>query len=485
MLATVGSDFFASASDIPVPSAADDSAVDDAPIIDEGPADDAGPAIVDGEIGDGASEGAEDTSQVLDAQPPEGVNPPAESGEELPEGVIKTKDAKGKYKYNLDENRYKTVYSHHQLVQQATDILGEPLTVEGLQLRNDGYLANERLFNSITSGDPQSQAEVINFMLDEMKNAHSQGETGVDPTIPFAETVYSTLRDEAPDAFAHLRLQAARDLIGEMYETASRSNNPNLFTSAQHIAAAVAGLGPRPADMSAEQYTAHLRDVAGRIGIPFYSLEEMQGLSQGEDPATALARENALLKAQLNGRQTNTAAERLQSWKADHVKDVNAAVFNDAVQPALAPIADAWKDFPADYKRLVVDPLNSEVTKAVRADKNLDAQVRDLNARAARATKDEVRQELGDQIKQLFLNRAKLAVEKAKGPILKFAAEALQGRSAQANGRRTAAQTRTAPQGQGTPVRRSVLPDMGFKNGMYDSKTAAAQAAAMINAVTR
>lgn len=478
MLATVGADFFAGASDIPVPTQ-DDGPIDDAPVIDEPAQPD---TIDDPAIGDGSSEGAEDTSQVLDAQPPEGVNPePATTTEDLPDGVTKGKNSKGKEQYYLDPNRYKTVYGNHQLVQQATELLGEPLTTEALALRNEGYLANERLFNSLASGDPASQAEVLNFMVNEMKTAQADGETGVDPTIPFAETVYSTLRDQAPDAYAHLRLQAARDLIGEMYENASRSNNPSLFSAAQHFAATVAGVGPKPADMTADQYAAHVRDVAGRIGIPFYSLQEMQGLAQGEDPMAALTRENALLKSQVNGRQTNTAAERLQNWQTDHIKDVNSAVFNDAVQPALAPIADQWKDFPDDYRALVVDRLNSEVTKAVRDDQNLNAQVKDLNARAARATNPAVRQQLGDQIKQLFVNRAKLATEKAKGPILKFAAEALGRRSAQTNGRRTAAQTRTAPQGQGTPVTRSVLPDMGFKNGMYDSGTAVKQAMAVLN----
>ena len=156
---------------------------------------------------------------------------------------------------------------------------------------------------------------------------------------------------------------------------------------------------------------------------------------------------------------------------------------DDAVKPALASVADGWKDFPDDYNRLVVDPLNREITRIVRADQVLDQQVRDLNARARRATSEQVRQQIGGQIKQLIVNRARIAADKVKAPILKFAAERLTGMSQQIHARKATAQTRTAPQGQATPVRQSALPPttVSFKNGVYDSATAYKQAMALIN----
>ena len=477
--ADILSEFAEAPTAIDVPSS-DDTPTEDAP----GPVIEAEPAPATEEpLSDGRSEGAEDTDAPPDAAPPEGVNPPTDTpaAEELPEGIIKTKDSKGKYKYQLDENRYKTVYGNHQLAQQVTELLGEPVTVEAIDLRNKAYMAQEKLFSDLTSGDPQSQGELLDFMLNEMKTAHETGETGVDPTVPFAETVYLTLRDKAPDAYAHLRFQAARDLIGEMYEAAARTGDTNLFSGAQHFAVQLAGIGPKPADMSAEDYAAHVREVSSRAGIPFYTIHEMQGMAKGEDPLVAAQRRIQELESKVNGPQANRVAEQFTDWNRQHVAAVNTAVLDEGVKPALASAESAWKNFPDDYKRLVFDPLNREVTQIVKNDQALNQQVSTLLSRAKRATSEGVRQQIGEQIQQLYVNRAKLAAEKVKGPILEFAAKALQGRSAQTHERKASAQNRTAPQGQGTPVKQSVLPDtIGFKNGIYDSATAMKQAAAIL-----
>lgn len=475
MLASVPTDFFSSAADVPIPASevSDDAPIDDT-LIDAAPEETAveeTPAI---------DEPADDEPAV-DAAPADPATP-SEPAEDLEEGIIKSKDAKGKYKYNLEESRYKTVYGNHQMVQKAADILGEPLTLDGIEQMQRVSLAHDRLWDHVTSGDPAQQALVVNEFIKEMQTAQSAGETGVDPTIPFAETIYSTLRDQAPDAYAHLRLQAARDLVGEMFETAAGSKNQQLFSAAQHFAATLAGIGPKPAGMTDTQYAQQIREVTGRSNIPFHTLTEMEGLVRGEDPQSALARENAELKAQLNGRTASTGTEQFSTWRSSNIQEVNKSVYDDAVLPSLSTVADKWKDFQDDYKRLVVDPLNGEVTKAVRADSVLNQRVADLTAQAQRATSEARRREIGNDIKQLFLNRARLAADKAKGPILKFAAEALQGRSAQTNGRRTAAQTRTAPAGTGTPVRQSVLPPAAsFKNGMFDTATAMKQAMALVN----
>lgn len=472
MLANFPADIFAGASDFVEPVSEGSDSVEtpaDIPAVDvpAAPADTA--AITD----------------PLDAAPPAGVNPPdaqaaPADAETLDEGTIKTKDAKGRYKYQLDENRYKTVYGNHQLAQQATDLIGEPLTLDSITLRNDAYLAQERLFDHITSGEPDRQADVLNFMIQEMKTAQADGETGVDPTIPFAQTVYATLRDQAPDAYAHLRMQSARDLLGEMYEAASDAKDSALFGSAQRFALKLAGIGPKPANMTDAQYADHISEITGRSEIPWHTMQEMAGLTRGEEPLTAAQRRIQELETQLNGRQTTGATEQYAQWDRSHAKTVNAAVFTDAVTPALTSVADAWKAFPDDYARLVVNPLNSEVSNIVRGDQVLQQQVHDLRARARRATSEGVRTQIGEQIKQLYVNRATLAADKAKGPILKFAAEALKGRSAQTNERRTAAQTHSAPGGTGSPVRQSVLPpEVGsFKNGVYDPGTAMKQAMA-------
>lgn len=478
MLASAPADLFAGIDSI---SPSGDTTVDDTPA-DDAPADDAPAEDIPA---DDAPADDEPTDAPVDDAPAPDDSAPAPDAtatdEELPEGTIKTKDSKGKYQYRLDENRYKTVYGHHQLVQQITDVIGEPATVEALQLRHEGHLANERLYAALESGDPQAQGNAVKFMLDEMRSAYESGEVGVDPTVPFASSIYQNLKEHAPDAYANIRMTSARELIGEMFENAARSGNENLKLSARHIAATLAGVGPKPANVTSEQYMEHVRQQTAAMGIPFPTDEQMQGLTRGEDPMAAAQRRIQELESRVNGKADTSVAERFKGWQADHIKDVNSSVLNDAVMPSLAAIEAQWKKFPDDYKRLVVDPLNREVSAAVKADQGLNQQVQDLQARAKRATSEQVRDQLGAQIKQLFVNRAKLAAEKVKGPILKFAADSLKGRSIDAHARRSGSQDRTQPKGTSAPVRSSPLPpDLGMKNNVYDPKMAARQAQALM-----
>lgn len=423
-----------------------------------------------------------------DGGAPEVKNPdttPA-ADEELPEGVRKGKDRKGKEGYFLEENRYKTFHGNHQIVQQGAEILGEPLTIDALKLRNEAYLGQERMFNNLTSGDPAAQADVLGYILREMTGAREAGEVGLDPTVPFAESFLSTIKEQAPDAYANVRLINARDLIGDMFETAAQNGDPHLFSAAQHFARTVAGIGAKPTEMTDMDYASHVRESAERMGIPFFVPAEMQKIVKTEPVESRLVRENAELRAQLNGKTTTSTAAQYDAWARTNVNDVNKSVLEDAVKPALASVEGAWKDFKSDYQDLVVDRLHRLVTKDVRADEGLNQKVLELQGRAKRATSEQVRNQLGTQIKQLLINRANRAVEAHKPAVLKFAAESLKGRSDATHERRTGAQTRTVPKGPSAPVKQSLIADLpAFKNNVYDPKVAAAQAMKYMAALNR
>jgi hypothetical protein len=423
----------------------------------------------------GAEPAAEETEQ------PEGETEPAADetqpttqtqAEELPEGVVKGKDRNGKPGYFLEENRYKTFHGNHQIVQKASEMLGEPVTAEALQLRNDAYMAQERLFNDLTSGDPQAQGAVLNYFLDEMARAREQGEVGVDPAVPMAQTFYSTLREKSPDAYATLRLTAARDLIGEMFEEASSSGDESLWLSAQHFARALANVGKDVSDI------AQVRAIAQRMGIPFYAKAEMQGLARGSDPVARLQAENARLHSLVNGKSSTNQAAQFDTWFTGVAQTVKSAVLDDAVKPALASVESQWKAFPNDYNDLVVDRLHRKVTETIRADAGFNQRIKLLNDQAQRATSAQKRDELGQAIKQAYVNRAKLAVDAVKRPILEFAANRLKERADQTHARRTSAQNRTAPNGSTGIVPRSLTPNnlVQMKDGVFDPAIAVKQA---------
>lgn len=476
MLSSVPSTIFDGASDIP--SGDESSFVDDAP---EPAVSDPEPAAETEIPEEPAKEGIEDEPAAdLETAPKDDAKPEA-TAEELPEGVSKGKDRKGKPGYFLEENRYKTFHGNHQLAQQAAEILGEPLTPEALKTRNDAFLGQERFFSELTSGDPQLQTSVLDFMLDEMSGALEAGETGVDPTIPFAETFYDRIQEKSPDAYAALRLRAARELMGEMFDTAARNSNPHLFGAAQHMVAAITNAGPKPANMSDAQYADHVRAAAERAGLPFHTLQEMQTLVAPEDPASAKDRRIQELESQLHGRTDTSVAAQFTTWNRENVQTVKSSILNDAVTPALASVADGWKDYPDDYRRLVTDPLNKEVMDAVNADPAINRQANELKERAKRATSEQVRRQIGEQIKNLYVHRAQMIADQKKGPIVKFAADWLKARSDNKHERKQSAQTRTAPQGQGAPVKRSLAPEMaGFKDGKYDSSIAMKQMLAVL-----
>jgi len=493
MMSAVPSDLFAGLSD----SADSDSSASgsDASQADTTPAEDTTPASATDDGGDDTSiefpepigDAAGEAPEVAEPEPepataageaaPKDDEPKTAEEEELPEGVRKGKDRKGKEGYFLEENRYKTFHGNHQVVQQATELLGEPLTMEAIDLRNQALLGNERLWTNLTSGDPAAQADVVTEMMKEMKGALEIGETGVDPTIPFAQTVYSALKKDGGDAYAGLRFQAGKDLIGEMFDHAARIGDMHLAASAQHIARTINGIGPKPADWTDAQYLSHVREVTARSETPFYTTDELDGLVKGEDPNSAKDRRIAELESQLNGRARTGTAEQFDTWSRNHVQSVNKSVFDDAVSPALAAVANNWKQFPDDYKKHVVDPLHREVTAIVKADPVLNQRVTDKITQARRATSEQVRQRIGEEIRQLFVSRARIAADKVKAPILKTAADWLQWKSQQTHDRRNGAQTRTAPKGPSAPVQHTLVPETtGFKNGTYDPAIAARMA---------
>ena len=389
------------------------------------------------------------------AQPEKETDQPekkADQPEELPEGVSRGKDRNGKPGLFVDDSRWKNIYGNHQLVQKASEILGEPATLEALELRNQAYVANEQMFHNLLSGDPQAQGHVLGYFFDEMARAREAGEVGIDPAVPMARTFFDTLQEKSPDGYSSLRMTAAQHLVGEMFDEAANSDDESLCLSAQHFARKLAGVAK---DATLEQ----LRTTTRRMGIPFYTKAELPSLKRGQaDPVRNLQAENANLKTQLSGRTEQSQAAQLDGWRQATSKAVTTSVLDNAVRPALASVAEAWKAFPNDYQDLVEGRLHRRVSEVIEADKGFAGRIRLLHQQALRAPSAQRRDELGKQIQQAYVNRAKLAVDAVKRPVLDFAATLLRERSNDKHARRAAAQNRTAPNGSSSTVPRSILP---------------------------
>lgn len=398
---------------------------------------------------------------------------PGEQTEELPEGVSRGKNSSGKPGLFVEDSRWRNIYGNHQLVQKTAELLGEQPTLEGLQMRNEAYMAQEQLFHDLTSGDPQAQGALLNYFFDEIARAKEQGEVGVDAAVPLAQTFYSSLRERSPDGYAHLRMSAARDLIDEMFTEAAESKNDNLRLSAQHFAKRLAGIEDGITDPKQVQQMVRSR------GLPFYTKEDIGSLSRtsAADPLQALREENARLRSAQEGTSaTNQAAQR-GAWIQETDRAIGESILNDAVKPALASVEKEWGKFPQQFQRLVADPLHRQVVDVIKADKAFEGRIKLLRAQAIRAPSAQKRAEYGQVISKAYLNRAKLAVDAVKGGIFRDAAEMFQERVNTRHERRSAAQNRTAPNGSNGTVPRSVLPKdlIPFQNGEFDVETAVKQ----------
>jgi hypothetical protein len=444
----------------------------------EGDDDLAAPSEEPEELVEDEAEEQEEPAEPADKAEEPGTDPKqAKPGEEeLPEGVVRGKDRNGKPGLFVEDGRWKNIYGNHQLVQKTTELIGEPATLEALQLRNEAYVAQEQLFSDLTSGDPKAQGALLNYFFDEMQRAREAGEVGVDPSVPMAQTFYSTLREKSPDGYANLRFTAARDLLSEMFTEAAEKGDDNLRLSAQHFARVLAGVDSNITDAK------QVAQLARSRGVPFYTKDDIGSLkgrgSAASDPVEALRQENARLRAERDGTATTSQAAQRGEWIQQTDRAVGDTILTDAVKPALAAVEKEWGKFPQQFQRLVADPLHSEVVNAIKADKAFEGRIRIWKEQALRAPSAQKRAEFGQAIQQAYLNRAKLAVDATKGRIFREAAEMFQERVNNRHERRSAAQNRTAPSGSNGTVPRTVLPKdlVEFQNNEFDSGTAYRQA---------
>lgn len=425
----------------------------------------------------------EDQTEEQDGKEPaskDGDKPEDEGKtEELPEGVVRGKDRHGKPGLFVEEPRWKNIYQNHQLVQRLAEAMGEPADYDALELRVRAYDAQEKLFSDLVSGDPKAQGAVLSEFFSEMRQAKERGAVPVDPSVPMAQTFYDTIKQQSESGYHQLRYSAARDLLTEMYSVAADSGDKDLAVSAQHIGAALAGI--KTAGMSRDQ----IKQAVREMGFPFHGPEELAQLKPRETTSRVdrLQAENEDLRQRLNGQSGTSVAAQFDNWFTQTNQAVRATVLDDAVKPALASVEQSWKQFPNDFKELVLDRLHRKVQDVIRGDKAFEERIDRLKTDAARATSAQVRKELGEQIVRLFRHRAERAVEFNKKEVLDFAARNLKQRVDKSHDRRQASQNRTAPNGTSKAVPRSIAPknlNADFKDGVYDSNTAYRQALEVI-----
>lgn len=472
---------------------ADDSGSDDTSTADDGATDDTLGDVEDVDFEAAPAADAppapptpEPTQEEPEPEPAAAApKPGATEDEDLPDGVKYGKNRKGEDTAFVKKSRWdETIYPAYKLTQEAALAIGEPLTLEAIQTRDKALQLNDSFFRDLNSADPGLQGNVLDYVFREMGEALKAGETGSDPAVAFAGTFVDKLQAHSEAGYQALRLKTAQALTNELYEFAAKANDLNLFHGVGHVVRFLAGLD------SNEKRPAAIAAATEKLGLPFHVASKMKDLASASTsgrPAggdSALRRELDELRAKVEGRTVQSQAEQYRTWKRGTDEAVDKSLLEQAITPALASVADAWKDFPNEYQELVVKRLNSQITDKLMENGAFKSRIQGLMAQAKRATSDAVRTNLTTQIKTEFVNRAKmLATTKAiRGPILEFASTWLASRGNRQHERREAAQTRTTARGAPAAVPRSVIPKAltEMLGDTYDADAAFRQGMALI-----
>lgn len=377
----------------------------------------------------------DDETHEEEQEPETEPEPAAAEGEQLPDGVRKGKDRNGKDGLWLTPQRYEQFHGAHKTMREMEEIAGEPVTPQIFDAFARAFMGQEKLYGDLLSGDPAAQGKVLAHFLQESSGAMERGEVGQDPIVSLAGAFYGTLKENHQDGYARLRMDAANDLVEELYQEAIAKGNKSLWDSAGHTAIA--------------------------LGLPHRKSAEFEpSRVQATDPIANLQKKNQELEAKLNGRQATDQAAQFESWQADHAAKVSASLKTDAVLPALAEAQADWEKLPGGkeaFKDLIVDRLHSKVRETLIADKRFRERIDLLTQNARRATSAQRRNEEGEKIRQAYLNRAKLAVEAHRPEIEKFANRAFKEQNDATHERRKKAAQHVAAAGGGTPVKRSLV----------------------------
>ena len=363
--------------------------------------------------------------------------------EELPEGVRRGKDRKGKDGFWLEPSRYETFHAAHKTLRGIEELIGEPFSIEAIALRDRAYAGQERLYSDFLSGDPKQQGQVIKHLFDEAKRAQQEGEVGLDPLVPFTEQLYSTLQKASPDAYASLRRAAANDLVDEMYAEAAANGTRALWLSAQHF-----------------------DKILGRRWKPETDMANYAG---PDDPVAQLRAENEKLRSQISNGTATSSAAQFDAWRTAVNGSITKTVTDEAILPALDSVKESYAKYP-DTWQAIQARLHSKVSEGFKEDKRFAERVHTLTEQAKRAPSAQRRQEIAEQVQLLHKNKAKLIVEAHKATVLSEAAARLKEQSDATHKRLQAAQKQRAP-GSGSPVRRSLLPTNGEAMNGFDTAT--------------
>ena len=338
-------------------------------------------------------EESEEESEDESEEPEEEAEEESEKEEQqdsLPDGVTVRTNDKGKKEWVYSEDRGRSIYADKKQADLAKQVFGEEsLTQEGLEVRQNAYMAQQMMLEDFQSPDAAEQANILHHFIIRSKEAREAGELGHDPVpsalIAFAEQA----EQEAPDAAAALEKHVVSRMISRLYAQNAKD----------------ARLNEEENDLRRNRFNA--------AGVLDNLLTGQYKDFDSYQPPADIPPER---RTQTNN--TQSPKEEIQSRIAAFDQKAEpeigrrvAEVIDTTLDRALGP--KAKKLFRQKYPERLEDiklRLREEVKKAIRTDERWVQSNRILRGRAGNAPRESVREDLLNQLVNRYGSKARTAI---------------------------------------------------------------------------
>lgn len=285
---------------------------------------------------------------------------------------IKLKVKNGKEYFDVPRSRWEgSIYPGYKAAQEAESVIGEPLTREAIETRQNAYVDQQSIVADFLSGDASAEANVLSYFAQIADAARKNGEVAHDPLANLAARIpdffaknqqaYSALATPVlKNELAHLK-QVARDRVK------ANKDDDGLALSIEHIERAL-----------------------------FNQYEPREKFLQTPDPVDARLREIEERERRLNEIETNS---RKQQW-TEFSKQTNTEIrdtVTSAVDAALKDVAAAYEQFPEDFsavKRMLREEFNERTKKDAAWQANIQSLVRKAQNSATPSAREAVKKDL-------------------------------------------------------------------------------------------
>lgn len=360
---------------------------------------------------------------------------PADDDEALEK--INARAGSGQKEIRVDVNRWKRVYDGGYKQFQAMQAAVPGITPEAARDNYEFASGFQQMQADFRSGTPEGVGRVAEFLTKGIEGAPPES-FGI-----LTESLTDTLRETNPGAYAAFESKvlapAVQDVVQELYAEAKRTGNLMVKWAAQALDYKATGKYRDPAQ-AVQQTTAN-------------------------DP---LAAREADIQRREQAIESNTAAERNAAWSQqfDTVNSNLTGVITKAVDSALKNVASEYEQYPETLKAIrgqVAQGIRQKIDSDPQFVGSLDSNIRAMQAAYNRAWSRGQRLDLSADIGRLVAQyeaRASSFAASVAKPIVNEASAKLVKNNEAVHEKRAANEGKRAPVTGGSPVRRSVVPDL-------------------------